>query len=519
MEGQSDGAGSEGLGNSQNKMSDILDFLNNAGSNSSDAGSECRLSVSQTRLPVTNTFGYDKGTPNDTIREEENPDILASQILGDIQSRMAEMRVQVRDKSQTIEILEKTIQNLKAEGIQMRKRLIKQSKDKIMSQKKEYEQTIQRHLSFIDRLLADKEMLNAKCEALTDKMTESETQFSAKLDDISAQHKRNIQKHKEAWEAGEKARRDMWMKEKTKSIKESTIRSLEPQLQRLIEKNQNTADSKEREKMESLQDQERKLRLEMQREIRKISELMLKDHETSVQKERDDANIRLKAQIDRFESQLADQRKDLSKEFDEQRRILESEFRDRERTLEDSVRKASTREVTRVTELERKHAAELEDITRKERVALKQAREQWKIERDQWQQQRNNDLQNELKVKERETRERVAEQSRREIDMIISKFTEENQTNKDSLIEEYERMINKDKDEHAEEIRTIRQKESEWMQKYMELSEPHLRAKERVSALEGDFTDLKSRYREKEEEVLKIHGRKPNEQRFANRGI
>jgi 5-azacytidine-induced protein 1 len=43
-----------------------------------------------------------------------------------------------------------------------------------------------------------------------------------------------LKKHKDSWTAAEKIRRDAWMQEKTKEIKELTIKGLEPEIHKLL---------------------------------------------------------------------------------------------------------------------------------------------------------------------------------------------------------------------------------------------------------------------------------------------
>lgn len=48
-------------------------------------------------------------------------------------------------------------------------------------QKSEYEETVQRHLNFIDQLIDDKKSLSEKCETLVTEMKQAEKKFSDKI--------------------------------------------------------------------------------------------------------------------------------------------------------------------------------------------------------------------------------------------------------------------------------------------------------------------------------------------------
>lgn len=56
------------------------------------------------------------------------------------------------------------------------------------------------------------------------------------LEDQAAQMATTLKRQKEAWAAAEKVRREAWQEEKTARIKELTIKGLQPELQKVIDK-------------------------------------------------------------------------------------------------------------------------------------------------------------------------------------------------------------------------------------------------------------------------------------------
>lgn len=57
----------------------------------------------------------------------------------------------------------------------------KDLKSKLNLQRKEYETIIKRHLTFIDKLLSEKDDLSKKCETLTEEVKSMEKQFKEKV--------------------------------------------------------------------------------------------------------------------------------------------------------------------------------------------------------------------------------------------------------------------------------------------------------------------------------------------------
>merc|ERR1712007_336483 len=99
----------------------------------------------------------------------------------------------------------------------------------------EHEISTTRHLNFVDRLLSDKDQLSQECGALGTRMQELESQSRKKLEMLKDEHIRILKNEKEKWEVVEKRKRNNWISKKTKEIKEQTIKSLEPEIQLLME--------------------------------------------------------------------------------------------------------------------------------------------------------------------------------------------------------------------------------------------------------------------------------------------
>lgn len=57
----------------------------------------------------------------------------------------------------------------------------KEMKKRLQLQKDEYEETVKRHLSFIDQLIDDKKALGEKCETLLKEMKTIDKKYSDKL--------------------------------------------------------------------------------------------------------------------------------------------------------------------------------------------------------------------------------------------------------------------------------------------------------------------------------------------------
>ena len=72
---------------------------------------------------------------------------------------------------------------------------------KLGEQKAELEQAIERQLSFVDQLLADKEELAKKCEILAEELENAKTKFTKERKLQRENFQRDMQSAKESWSA------------------------------------------------------------------------------------------------------------------------------------------------------------------------------------------------------------------------------------------------------------------------------------------------------------------------------
>jgi 5-azacytidine-induced protein 1 len=131
-------------------------------------------------------------------------------------------------------------------------------------------------------------------------------------------------------EAAERIRREKWIEEKTKKIKEMTVKGLEPEIQNLISKHKNEVKTlKAIHEAELLQADERAAQryIRMTEELRENYE---REKETSIVKERELSKQRYEKSIQDEERSYLEQRRRLYAEVEEEKnRVAEQATKQR----------------------------------------------------------------------------------------------------------------------------------------------------------------------------------------------
>jgi hypothetical protein len=102
--------------------------------------------------------------------------------------------------------------------------------------KAEFDGVAQRQLQFIQKLIADKEELSQQQAGLAREVAQVTASGAAKLEAAMKAAAAELKRQKDAWAVAERARREQWEAERTASIKQLTIKGLEPEINRLMER-------------------------------------------------------------------------------------------------------------------------------------------------------------------------------------------------------------------------------------------------------------------------------------------
>uniref|UniRef100_A0A672YDJ0 Centrosomal protein 131 n=1 Tax=Sphaeramia orbicularis TaxID=375764 RepID=A0A672YDJ0_9TELE len=297
----------------------------------------------------------------------------ASATAAELSGSMMRTKLELEEKKRTVHMLQTALAQQRELTTRHVKDTEKELSRSFQLQKEQYEATIQRHLAFIDQLISDKKALSERCEGVVSELKQVDHKYMQKISQMQEQHDMEIKKLKELMSATEKVRREKWIDEKTKKIKEITVKGLEPEIQKLISKHkQELKRLRTLHEAELLQADERAA----QRFVRQSEELrqqLEKDKDEQCQRERDAARQRYEKQLQEEELSLQQQRRRLYKEVaDEKDRLAQmaerqrAELEDVRRQLEENsclAERALRRELDQNRdEQEERHQAEMKAL-------------------------------------------------------------------------------------------------------------------------------------------------------------
>ncbi|NWS61773.1 CP131 protein, partial [Chunga burmeisteri] len=421
----------------------------------------------------------------------------ASAVATEVTSSIMRLKLEVEEKKRAISLLQTALAQQRDLTVRHVKQTEKELGHQLKLQREQYEAAIQRHLAFIDQLIDDKKVLSEKCEAVVAELKQVDQKYSKKITQMQEQHELEIKKLKELMSATEKIRREKWIDEKTKKIKEITVKGLEPEIQKLIAKHrQDIRKLKMLHEAELLQSDERAAQRYSQ-QAEELRGLLEREKEEQSQRERERARQQCEQQLEQEEQALQQQRHRLYAEVAEEKERL-SQQAARQRAEAEELRRqleASSLAVTRA--LKEEYAKEKEEQEKRHQAEVKVLKDRLEIEKQAWEASYMKKEEAWLLSRERELREEVRKERDKEIELVIQRLEADMSSAKEECERAAENRIKRIRDKYEVELQELERSERKLQERCNEL-------KGRLAELEGESVRLQGLLKHKEQEVEEI---------------
>ncbi|KAJ3070702.1 Centrosomal protein of 131 kDa [Quaeritorhiza haematococci] len=411
-------------------------------------------------------------------------------VFDGVKAKMMGQQLEIEEKTQTLNLLKKELKKLKEANKDQAAQHKKDLKSQLSLQRKEYETIIKRHLSFIDKLLAEKDDLSKKSEALAEEVKSLEKQFKEKAKTVEEANTRNLKQQRELWEASEKIKRDKWIQEKTKAIKEQTVKGLEPEIQRMLAQHKLQLRQLEEKLREELIKEKNILIEQHQRQMEQLRDRALAERQKACEEEREFGRQRYQKQLERDEMEFQQQKRKLVAELEEQKHALLESIKS-ERKLDEQTHRKGLDELRREIEKERQAKEEaLEELSRKHNAELQSLRVRFAIEKEEWQAHYMAKQEMEIRNREKLFKEKLLKERDTEIEMVIQRLESETNSNASDITRRHRMEVEKLRAEMAEEVKQLR--------------DQHNIALDKVLSLQNETARSEESRREVQKEVMKL---------------
>ncbi|XP_052543744.1 centrosomal protein of 131 kDa isoform X3 [Tympanuchus pallidicinctus] len=431
----------------------------------------------------------------------------ASAVATEVTSSIMRLKLEVEEKKRAISLLQTALAQQRELTVRHVKQTEKELGHQLQLQREQYEAAIQRHLAFIDQLIDDKKVLSEKCETVVAELKQVDQKYSKKLTQMQEQHElvwralgpfcEEIKKLKELMSATEKIRREKWIDEKTKKIKEITVKGLEPEIQKLITKHrQDIQKLKMLHEAELLQSDERAAQRYC-RQAEELRGLLEQQKEEQSQRERELARQRCEKQLEQEEQALQQQRRRLYAEVAEEKERLSQQAARQRAEVEELRRQLEASSLAVTAALKEEYAREKEEQERRHQTEVKVLKDRLELEKQAWEASYVKKEEAWLLSRERELREEVRKERDKEIELVIQRLEADMSSAKEECERAAENRIKRIRDKYEVELQELERSERKLQERCNEL-------KGRLVELEGESIRLQGLLKHKEQEVEEI---------------
>ncbi|KFO35698.1 centrosomal protein of 131 kDa isoform X2 [Fukomys damarensis] len=404
------------------------------------------------------------------------------------------LKLEVEEKKQAMVLLQRALAQQRDLTVRQVKETEKELSRQLRQQKEHYEATIQRHLTFIDQLIEDKKVLSEKCEVVVAELKQGDQRCWERLAQMQEQHELEIKKLKELMSATEKVRREKWINEKTKKIKEITVKGLEPEIQKLIAKHkQEVRRLRDLHEAELLQREEQAAQRYL-RQAEELRENAEREKEVLGQQERERAQQRFEQHLEQEQRALEQQRRRLYSEVAEERERLGQQAARQRAELEELRQQLeeSSSSLTRTLRAEFEKGREEQE--QRHQMELKALKDQLEVERQAWTASCAKKEEAWLLNRERELKEEIRKGRDQEIELVIRRLEADMTLAKEETERAAESRVKRVRDKYETELSELEQSERRLQERCTEL-------KGLLGEAAGEKERLQALVRQKEKEL------------------
>ncbi|XP_016061805.1 PREDICTED: centrosomal protein of 131 kDa-like [Miniopterus natalensis] len=469
--------------------------------------SEAKLQSIMSFLDEMEKSGQDRpaAAPQGLVLEEG---LGRLESASEVSASVRRLKLEVEERKHAMVLLQRALAQQRDLTVRRVKETEKELGRQLRQQREHYEATVQRHLSFIDQLIEDKKTLGEKCEAVVAELKQGDQRRKESEAQMRAQHELEIKKLRELMSATEKVRREQWMSEKTRKIKEITVRGLEPEVQKLIAKHkQEVKKLRSLHAAELLQADERAAQ-HYGRQAEALREQLEREKEALAQQERERSQQRLEQQLEQEQRDLQQLRRRLYSEVAEEKERLGQQACRQRAELEELRRQLEESSSARGRALRAEFEKGREELEHRHQMELQALKDQLEVERQMWEANCAKKEEAWLLNRERELKEEIRRGRDKDIELVIHRLEADMTLAREESERAAESRVKRIRDKYEAELSELERSEQKLQAQCGEL-------KGRLAEAEGEAARLQGLVRQKDKALAEVKA--VNEQLLGER--
>ncbi|XP_062502627.1 centrosomal protein of 131 kDa-like [Corticium candelabrum] len=431
------------------------------------------------------------------VEEDTQKELDAvSAVTADIASTMCSQKEALDVTRKRLGAVEREIDEQRQLNMYQMQQQQREHKHKLTLQKQEYEQRLEGLQKVIDQLVDQNEKLSAQCESLLQAMKSTDQKYTRKIHEMEESHARELKRQKDIDAAAEKLRREKWIDEKTKQIKDMTVQGLEPEIQRLISKHKTEMKRVSVIHQDELARADERASSRFVQQTEDLREQLAREKEAACQRERELARQRYEKQAEQDEMALQKERRRLHDEVEHEKQRLADMVRQQKQEIDGLKSKLQTQYEEKFSAIDEDKQRALEELERRHKSELRELNERLTIEKTAWQENMIKKQDDIFATRERELRESMRKERDKEIEMVIQHLEAETRHNQEDMEKTTETRIRRVREKYESELKELEQSEKSTRQKFSKMKDQVLESQSSVSQLE---LQLKRKERELED--------------------
>ncbi len=407
-----------------------------------------------------------------------------------LQEKLVKITVALEDRAATVRILQEELNRLTADGERRQRDIGEKLRAEFKEKTEVMKNEIEAGLSICDDLTLKKRSLASDVANIQSQISSLEKSIAEKVHSIREKGERQIREAAATWGEGESVRRQKWLERKTVEIRETTIKGLEPEVERLIEKHKQDVSQLQRQHEQKKKDW---LVLHMHRseDAKLVAQKEATDrYDEILTQTRRAGDARLDEVNSAHANALSKLRERLSSELQNQRSWQASELRRMASDHAEDLAAFRSTESTRISEMRRRWEEELTGMKQSSSAHVSRLVNDAAALKEAWESRTRSKIVKESSERMEKVREQMKEDRDREIERAIRKNQSRAAKAESGGKEMAEDKSKQAKVEHNHKVKSLKDKIDRWNERIREARDAVNSANSQKAAHQKSLTAL-----------------------------